>query len=166
MTLSLTSLTRCTGRFLLAVVCTLVPLTVVTRAVAAPGAVEWLTVEGDSIEPFNALQNVVQADPASISDASGVRTMQIRVSRSDKRVSWDDVPYRSFTAQVEFDCEKKTARYISLTYFMEPAWRGISHETSVYPREKHRPMAFRSMEPNPTQRIVRAACDSKSITSN
>lgn len=163
MTFSLTPMSRSARRFFWPAACV---LAIVTSATPASAAVDWLTVEGDSIEPFNVLQNVVQVDPESIRDTNGLRTMQIRVSRPDNRVSWDDVPYRSFTAQVEFDCEKKTARYRSLIYFMEPAWRGSSHETSVYAQEKYRPMAFRGMEPNPTQRIVRAACESKSVISN
>lgn len=127
---------------------------------------DWLTMSGEASEPFNPNQNVVQVNPQSISESSGWRTMQIRVSRSDMRTSWDGVPYRSFTAAVEFDCTKRTARYLSLVYYMEPAWRGTSHETSVYTRERHRAMAFQQIQPNPTLRIVRAACDSKSVTSN
>jgi hypothetical protein len=127
---------------------------------------DWLTLAGEVGEPFNTQQNVVQVDPQTISESSGWRTMQIRVNRSEMRTSWDGVPYRSFTAAVEFDCTKRSARYLSLVYFMEPAWRGTSHETSVYTRERYRPVAFRQIHPNPTLRMVRAACDSKSVTSN
>lgn len=127
---------------------------------------DWLTLTGDAAEPFNPRQNVIQVNPMSISESDGWRTMSIRVSRAENRTSWDDVPYRSFTAVVEFDCEKKTARYMSLDYYLAPGWQGAVHETSVYTRERFRPMAFRQVQPNPTQRIIRAACESKSVTSN
>ena len=127
---------------------------------------EWLTVVGDVSQPSEASKDAVQVNPSSISDASGLRVMQIRANRTENRVSWDGVHYRSFNATVEFDCEKKTARYLSLDYFMQPAWQGPSHKTSTYNREQFRPMAFTSMVPNPAARIVRAACESKAVLSN
>ena len=133
-------------------------------AVGAAG--EWLTVVGDMSQPSNVSKDAVQVNPGSVSDASGLRTMQLRANHAENRVSWDGVPYRSFNAVVEFDCENKTARYVSLNFFMEPVWQGLSHQTSTYTREQLRPMAFNSMVPNPAARIVRAACESKAILSN
>ena len=127
---------------------------------------EWLTVVGDVSQPSEASKDVVQVNPSSISDASGLRVMQIRASRAEARLSWDGVSYRSFEAMIEFDCEKKTARYASLNFFMEPVWQGTSHKTSSYTREQVRPMAFSSMVPDPAARIIRAACESKAVLSN
>lgn len=127
---------------------------------------EWLTLVGNESQPSEEFKDMVQVNPGSINDTSGLRVMQIRASRAETRLSWDGVPYRSFEATVEFDCEKKTARYASLNYFMEPVWRGTSHKTSTYTREQFRPMAFRSMVPNPAARIIRAACESKAVLSN
>ena len=141
-------------------------LAFVTPAWPAATESDWLTVVGDVSHPSEASKDAVQVNPSSISDASGLRVMQIRANRTENRVSWDGVPYRSFSATVEFDCENKTARYLSLHYFMQPAWQGPSHKTSIYNRDQFRPMAFSSMVPNPAARIVRAACESKAILSN
>ena len=71
---------------------------------------EWLTMVGNASQPSEAFKDVVQVNPSSINDTSGLRVMQIRASRAETRLRWDGVPYRSFEATVEFDCEKKTAR--------------------------------------------------------
>ena len=141
-------------------------LAFVTPAWPAATESDWFTVVGDVSQPSEASKDVVQVSPGSISDASGLRVMQIRANRAENRVSRDGVPYRSFNATVEFDCENKTARYLSLNYFMQPGWQGPSHKTSTFTREQFRPMAFTSMVPNPAARIVRAACESKAVLSN
>ena len=135
-------------------------------AAPADDAGEWLTVVGDMSHPSDMSKDAVQVNPSSIRDAGGLRVMQIRTNRAENRVSWDGVLYRSFNATVEFDCDNKTARYVSLSYFMQPAWKGTSHETSTYTKDQFRPMAFSSMVPNPAARIVRAACESKAVLSN
>ena len=147
-------------------VCAMVGLAFVTSAWPAALESDWFTVVGDMSQPSEASKDAVQVNPSSISDASGLRVMQIRANRTENRVSWDGVSYRSFSATVEFDCENKTARYLSLHYFMQPAWQGPSHKTSTFNRDQFRPMAFSSMVPNPAARIVRAACESKAILSN
>ena len=144
----------------------MVGLAFVTPAWPAATESDWFTVVGDVSQPSEASKDAVQVNPSSISEASGLRVMQIRANRTENRVSWDGVHYRSFNATVEFDCEKKTARYLSLDYFMQPAWQGPSHKTSTYNRDQFRPMAFTSMVPNPAARIVRAACESKAVLSN
>ena len=147
-------------------VCALVGLAFVTSAWSTAVESDWFTVVGDVSQPSEASKDAVQVNPSSISEASGLRVMQIRANRTENRVSWDGVHYRSFNATVEFDCEKKAARYLSLDYFMQPAWQGPLHKTSIYNRDQIRPMAFSSMVPNPAARIVRAACESKAIVSN
>ena len=131
-----------------------------------PAANDWLTLTGFMDEPFDSHQNVVQANAQSIKEAGTARTMQIRVSRSLSRLSWDGVPHRSYVATVEFDCVQKTARYQSVAYYLQPAWRGEVSQTSVYPAGQYRPIALRDIHPNPTARIIRAACHSKSVISN
>lgn len=115
----------------------------------------WFNVLGDPQDPA---VNTIQVDPIPVAVSGELKTMKIRVSRSAQRTSWDGVPYRSYTSTVVFDCANKNARYISLDFYMQPAWKGESHKTSVYPADVKRPMEFRDVTPNPTQKLVRAAC--------
>ena len=115
----------------------------------------WFTVLGDPQDPA---LNTIEVDPVPVSVQGETRTMKIRVSRSLPRTSWDGVPYRSYTSTVQFDCANKTARYLSLDFYKEPLWKGESHQTSTYPEGVVRQMAFRDVTPNPTQRLIRAAC--------
>jgi len=115
----------------------------------------WFTVAGD---PANAALNTVQVDPVPVDVKDGVRTMRVRVSRSLPRTSWDGVPYRSYESLVVFDCAKDSARYLSITYFTQPLWAGPSSQTVSYATGEPRLMLFRDVEPNPTQRILHAAC--------
>lgn len=115
----------------------------------------WFTVLGDPQDPA---LNTIEVDPVPVSVQGELRTMKIRVSRSLPRTSWDGVPYRSYTSTVRFDCANKTARYLSLDFYKEPLWQGEPHQTSTYPEGVVRHMAFRDVTPNPTQRLIRAAC--------
>lgn len=116
---------------------------------------QWFTVMGDAQE---AAVNTIEVDPVPLSVKGEVRTMRIRVSRSTPRTSWDGVPYRSYISTVQFDCANKVARYASLDFYLEPLWKGQSHKTSTYPEHVMRRMEFRDVAPNPTQRLIRAAC--------
>ncbi len=117
----------------------------------------WFNVIGD---PHDIQQNTVEVDVVPISSTPDglVRTMRLRVSRSEQRKSWDGIPYRSYLSQVEFNCRDRTARYINLTYFMQPGWMGESHASSTHPASRPRWMRFVDMNPNPTERLIRAAC--------
>lgn len=130
-------------------------LAALLAASIAPAQAVWLTVAGD---PENPSVNTIQVNPVPVEVKDELRTMQVRVSRSTQRTSWDAVPYRSYESTVLFDCAQKNARYLSLTFFMQPGWKGESHRTSTYPREAPRWMEFRDVEPNPHARILRAAC--------
>ncbi|MET0311720.1 MAG: surface-adhesin E family protein [Burkholderiaceae bacterium] len=114
----------------------------------------WLTVAGD---PDNENVNTVQVDPVSIEKSPGMRTMTVRVSRATQRTSWDGIPYRSYVSSVLFDCRKFTARYLSLTYHVQPRWQGEPVRTVEY-EDPPRWMEFRDIQPNPNQRIIAAAC--------
>jgi hypothetical protein len=115
----------------------------------------WFTVLGDPREPA---VNTIEVDPIPVSVQGDVRTMKIRVSRSTQRTSWDGVHYRSYISTVQFDCANKVARYATLDFYLEPLWKGKSHKTSAYPEGVMRRMEFRDVTPNPTQRLIRAAC--------
>ena len=117
--------------------------------------VEWFTVVGDLKE---ADTNTVQVDPQPVRVEGAIRFMDIRVNRATPRQNWDGVPYRSFRALVEFDCVSMDARYREITYFMHPFWTGEPARRIEYSRADPRPMRFRDMQPNPMERIVKAAC--------
>lgn len=115
----------------------------------------WLTITG---APENPSLNTVQVDPVPLERGEDQRTMRVRVSRATQRMSWDGVPYRSYESNVLFDCRDNTARYLTITFFRQPGWKGESHQTVDYSRGAPRWMEFREMEPNPHQRILHAAC--------
>jgi hypothetical protein len=115
----------------------------------------WLTVLGD---PAQAGVNTIQVEPAALEARGSIRTLKVRVSRSLPRTSWDGVPYQSYQSLVVFDCEKRTARYQSIDYYLHPLWAGKPYRTSDYSRGEPRWMLFRGVEPNPNVRIVNAAC--------
>ncbi len=113
----------------------------------------WFTVIGD---PADARLDTVQVDPV---DRDGdAKTMRVRVSRAAPRTSWDGLPYRSYTANVAFECERKQARYLVITYYTQPGWHGEPGQPVDYSVGTPRMMEFRDVMPNPTQRIIHAAC--------
>lgn len=127
---------------------------------AAHAQSDWLTVSaGDA---GSADSDIVEVDADSGATKSGIRTMDIRVSRSKVRSSWDGVQYRSYNAAVAIDCAAKTGRYVSLDFYRLPLWKGTSHRTSTYTSAELRPMQFLDVFPNPTERIIRAACPTPS----
>ncbi len=132
------------------------PLLVPLLAMAQASMAEWFTITGD---PEIATSNVVQVDPVPVSVEGAQRTMKLRVNRSAQRHSWDGVHYRSYDATVVIDCDMKTARYQSIDFYRHPLWAGEVLRANQYPRTAEpRWMEFRQMNPNPTQRIIRAAC--------
>jgi hypothetical protein len=124
-------------------------------AASAWGQSQWFTIEGDVRQPA---ADIIQVDIRSLSHDGDGRSMALRVSRATRRSSWDGVPYRSYTAEVVFDCAEKTARYKSLAFYMLPLWEGPVHKTSSYTASEVRPMRFVDSTPNPTGRIINAAC--------
>ena len=123
----------------------------------------WFNVMGD---PTDETVNTIEVDPMPVSISGSTRIMRVRVSRSANRLSWDGVPYRSYVSDVIFDCNKSTARYVSIDFYRLPAWKGELSKRSVYSRSEPRPMQFRDVDPNPYRRIIRAACQTASITTN
>lgn len=122
----------------------------------------WLTMRG---EPDDDTNDIVEVNPESMEGKTELRTMQVRVSRAHQRTSRDGVVFRSFLSVVEFDCAKNTARFVSAEFYHLPMWRGPVHHTMAYSREQMRPMVFREMTPNPTERIIRAACKTSDVLS-
>ena len=144
----------------------LLPCCVVLTVGSAHAGYEWLTMSGDGERPYKTAQDLIQVSPETIQGTAEIRTMQIRVNRSAQRNNWDGLPYRSYVGTVEFDCAKKTARYVVMNYYMTPIWEGPVYQTVTYPVSQPRLMAFRDVVPNPKDRIVKAACTSQSVLSN
>ncbi|MES2412292.1 MAG: surface-adhesin E family protein [Pseudomonadota bacterium] len=116
---------------------------------------DWLTVMGDRTDPA---VNTIEVNPTPVSTTGEHRVMKVRVSRSVQRTNWDGIAFRSYLATVDFDCTSKTAQFQQISYFAQPLWAGDPHITTSYTKADPRPMRFRGVEPNPVERIIRAAC--------
>lgn len=126
-------------------------------AVAWPAQAQpkWLTLTGNPGDPQT---DIVEVDPESRSASREWPTLNIRANGAVLRTSTDGVPFRSITATVMVDCAAKSARFVSATFYMMPLWEGQPHKTLAYSSAELRPMQFRNVEPNPSLRIIRAAC--------
>jgi len=123
--------------------------------------VHWLTLQGDTTDIAT---DVVQVAPDTITVFDDLRTMEIRVSRSAPRSAYDGGNYRSFQATAEIHCRDKRAKWKRHEYFLGPLWTGISRKFDQ-PTDKLPAMLFNSMNPNPVQRIVHAACSLQGVKS-
>lgn len=128
-------------------------LTALLASTSRAAQSDWFTVAGD---PLDAGSNTVQVDP--VAREREPRKMRVRVNRAMPRTSWDGVPYRSYEANVLFDCQRRSARYLSIRYHLQANWAGAPERIVDYGTGPERPMVFKDMQPNPTARIVAAAC--------
>ena len=129
---------------------------------AAHAQTAWFNIMGD---PADETANTIQVDPTPVSIHGAQRVMRLRVSRSADRANWDGVPYRSFVAEVLFDCLNHTASYLTIDYFSVPEWKG-EPKRLVYSHRKPQPLQFPDVLPNPRLRIIRAACQTAGIATN
>ncbi|GHC92309.1 hypothetical protein GCM10007320_42270 [Pseudorhodoferax aquiterrae] len=123
-------------------------------AAAAWADVPWFTIVGDRNDP-NA--DTIEMNPIALARQGAYVVMEIRVSRSTVRTSSDGVQFRSFRGEVGFDCAQGTARFLRSQFYAEPLWRAPVQELR-YPSDRVRPMEFRLFEPNPRDKVVKAAC--------
>lgn len=114
----------------------------------------WLTMVGNPQEPKI---DTVQVDAMSIMGVGDLKLIKLRASRQSVRTSPLGIQFRSFEAIGEIDCISRTARYVRTTFFGSPLWQSPI-KTVDYGSERLSVMAFRGIEPNPTEKIVRAAC--------
>ena len=119
-----------------------------------PACAAWFTVAGD---PYTPEADTVQVDPLALQAEGNTRIMSLRVNRSRQRNNWEGRPYRSYAASVVVDCRAMQADYLEVTYYMQPLWQGEPYLRTDYTANQRR-MLFKDMEPNPTARIIRAAC--------
>jgi hypothetical protein len=127
---------------------------VLAGATWAQAQSNWFTVAGNPNDPT---VDTVEVDPVSVLREREARVMHVRVSRSTQRHNWEGVAYRSYASEVVFDCRARRAHYRRASFYGEPLWRGEAHTRTDYTNDP-KPMLFKDMAPNPTQRIVRAAC--------
>ena len=130
---------------------------------ALPVHAEWFTVMGDRGDPTS---DTVEVDPSVESAASGQKMVRVRVSYSASTTTRDGVPFQSYEAVAIFDCPKGTARFSRMAFYSNPLWDGRPHQTSVYSPTDIRPVEFLHITPNPGARIMRAACQSRTIATN
>ena len=121
---------------------------------SAHAAPMWLTVIGDPTQPA---VDTVEVDASSAVTFGKARLVGIRVNRAKDRMALDKQPFRSYESLVVIDCDKRTARHNSQTLFPEPLWKGVPR-AHTYDEKDIREMAFRGVEPNPKERIIKAAC--------
>ncbi|CAN7600160.1 hypothetical protein LJR039_004400 [Pseudorhodoferax sp. LjRoot39] len=123
-------------------------------AASAWADVPWFTIVGDRNDP-NA--DTIEMNPIAVSRQGRSVVMEIRVSRSIVRTSRDGVQFRSFRGEVGFDCAQSTARFLRSQFYAEPLWRTPVQELR-YPPDQVRPMEFRLFDPNPLDKVIKAAC--------
>ena len=129
----------------------------------AYGQGDWFNLIGDAADET---VTTIEVHPTPVSIDGAQRVMRLRVSRSADRVNWDGVPYRSYVTEVLFDCLTNTASYQTIDYFSLPGWKNEPDRRLAYSQADPRPMEFPDVVPNPTQRIIRAVCQTSSITTN
>lgn len=122
--------------------------------VPPPAQTQWFTVTGNPADPS---MDTVQVDPVATQVEGQFKTMNVRVSRARQRFNWENVPYRSYESKVVFDCRARKAGYTFATFYPQPLWQGAPIKKTDYSANPQ-PMLFRDVEPNPTERIIRAAC--------
>ena len=128
---------------------------------SARAAPTWLTVIGDPTQPA---VDTVEVDASSAVTFGKARLVGIRVNRAKDRMALDKQPFRSYESLVVIDCDKRTARHNSQTLFPEPLWKGVPR-AHTYDEKDIREMAFRGVEPNPKERIIKAACSIELVQS-
>ena len=119
----------------------------------------WLTVLGNAEDPN---VDTILIDPTPMEIKGQLRWMQLRLSRARQRTSTDRIVFRSFISVVEFDCEKRSARFTRTQFYNGPLWTSPGRAMD-YPPWMVRPMVFREIEPNPRERVIKAACTSTRV---
>ena len=121
----------------------------------------WLTVLGDPLDPK---ADTVQVDVTSAVAFDNSRLVRLRANRGELRQARDGTMFRSYTSEVLIDCLAKTARHRSQVLYDSPLWTGAAHQLT-YRDDDVRTVAFRGMEANPKDRIIRAACSIELVES-
>jgi hypothetical protein len=146
-------------RVVVATLATAAGMAIWMPALAAP---VWLTVLGDPADP---VADTVQVDATSAVSVGSARLVSIRANRGKDRPARDGLDFRSYESAVLIDCAAGSARHRSQTLYSKPLWTGDAR-TVKYEVSDVRVMAFRGMDSNPKDRIIRAACSIDLVKSN
>ena len=125
-----------------------------TTTLADDDKVSWLTILGSPGDPD---VDTILIDPTPSAVKGHMRWMNLRLNRAKTRTSTDGIVFRSFVSVIEFDCDKRSARFTKTQFYNDPLWASPGRAMD-YPAAMVRPMAFREIEPNPSERVIRAAC--------
>ena len=127
----------------------------------AQAAPLWLTIIGDATQPT---VDTVEVDAGSAVTFGKARLVGIRVNRANDRIARDKQTFRSYESLVIIDCDQHTARHNTQTLFPQALWKGPPR-TYSYDANDIRDMAFAGVEPNPKERIIKAACSIEQVQS-
>lgn len=116
---------------------------------------EWLTLNGS---PGDAGNTYVQVDPTSVEVNGSRRNVTVRMNLAEDRTSKDGVRFRSVLARASVDCEARSARYLSATYFGHPNFVGEPVAVKHFEEDDVRPMTLAGAPGELVGRTVNAAC--------
>ena len=131
------------------------PLLCLALLASANARAEWLTLTGS---PGDAASSYVQVDPTSIEVDGTRRSVVLRMSMAQDRTNRDGIRFRSFQAQAAVDCEARTARYISATYFGQPNFVGEPVSVKHFEEDDVRLVTLPGAPPGLAAKTVNAAC--------
>ncbi|MGJ7504694.1 surface-adhesin E family protein [Variovorax sp. ZT5P49] len=97
------------------------PLLCLVLLASAGVRAEWFTLSGT---PGDATSSYVQVEPTSVEVDGSNRLVSLRMSLPEDRTGRDGIKFRSFQARAKVDCEARSARYVSATYFGHPDFVG------------------------------------------
>jgi hypothetical protein len=129
---------------------------------AAQAEDNWLTLVGD---PKDKMADYIQLNPSGLLRDKSMRIVPVRVSRVHARTSKDGIVFRSFEGLASIDCASGSARILQASFYTEAHFKGKPIRVKVFKPDDVRPLAFREVSGQPTQRVVRAACNTR-IASN
>ena len=131
------------------------PLLCLVLLASASARAEWLTLAGS---PGDAASNYVQVDPTRIEIDGSRRGVTLRMNLAQDRTSKDGIQFRSFEARANVDCEARTARYASASYFGQPNFVGEPVAVRHFEEDDIRPMTLPGAPPELAAKTVNAAC--------
>lgn len=138
------------------------PLLCLALLSCAVARAEWLTLSGT---PGDAASSYVQVDPARIGIDGAHRGVTLRMSLAQDVTGKDGFKLRSFEARATVDCEARTARYVSATYYGLPNFVGEPVAVKQFEDDEVRPMTLPGAPPELAARTVNAACSVDSVGS-
>jgi hypothetical protein len=113
-----------------------------------------LTLSGT---PGDTASSYVQVEPTSVEADGSSRLVSLRMSLAADRTGRDGIRFRSFQARAKVDCEARSARYVSATYFGQPNFVGEPVAVRHFEEDDVHPVTLAGARDLVT-RTVNAAC--------